>query len=96
MKILAIEKEVKGIDPSQFTQFLEDEALKVWNYYQRGIIREIYFKNDKNEAVLILECKDEIEAKIIIGSLPLVENQLTDFEIIPLKPYPGFERLFAE
>lgn len=96
MKILAIEKEVKGIDPTRLTPFLKDEALKVWDYYQTGIIREMYFRKDRNEALLVLECKDEIEAKKNINSLPLVKNQLIDFEIIPLKPYPGFERLFVE
>ncbi|NMB83188.1 MAG: superoxide dismutase [Ignavibacteria bacterium] len=96
MKILAIEKEVKGIDPTRLTPFLKDEALKVWDNYHTGIIREMFFRKDRNEALLILECKDENEAKKNINSLPLVKNQLIDFEIIPLKPYPGFERLFVE
>ena len=94
MKILAIEKEIEGTDSKLFLLHAKEEALKVWEYYQKGIIREIYFRDAKNEAVIILECKDEIEARNFIKTLPLVEQGLIDFEIIPLKPYPGFERLF--
>lgn len=94
MKILAIEKEVEGTNPGQFSIYAREEAHAVWELYQKGIIREVYFRNDRNEAILILECKDKIEAKKNINSLPLVKKRLIDFEIIPLKPYPGFERLF--
>lgn len=94
MKILAIEKEVEGIDPKLFSLHAGEEAMKVWEFYQQGIIREIYFRNDRNEAVIILECDNETEAKSILKTLPLVEKGLIDFEIIPLKAYTGFERLF--
>lgn len=96
MKILAIEKEVEGSDPKLFSLHIRNEALKVYEYYQKGVIRKIYFRKNKNEAILILECNDENEAKNFIKTLPLVENGLIDFEIIPLQPYPGFERLFAQ
>jgi hypothetical protein len=96
MKILAIEKKVEGIDPKRFSLYARNEALKVYEYYQKGVIREIYFRKNKNEAILILECNDEIEARNFIKTLPLVENGLIDFEIIPLQPYPGFERLFVK
>jgi len=32
----------------------------------------------------------------VIDSLPLVAAGLIDFDLVPLKPYPGFARLFAE
>ncbi len=54
----------------------------------------MYFRDDKPEAVLILEAKDLSEAKMKLAQLPLVKNGLITFELIPLKPYHGFERLF--
>lgn len=96
MKILAIEKEIEGITAEDFKPFLEAEALKVWDYYKRGTIREIYFRGDETSAVLILECENLETAKEILSSLPLVEKGLIAFEIIPLVPYPGFERLFKK
>lgn len=96
MKILAIEKGKPAVDPGKFDLYSKEEARKVWDLYKDGIIREIFFRTDKNEAVLLLECGNAAEAKEILNTLPFVSNGLIDFDIISLKPYPGFERLFAE
>ncbi len=97
MKLLAIEKEVSGVKDEQFTpELLKLEAGKVWELYQRGQIRELYFSNERQQAVLILECRDITEAKVTLASLPLVKAGLIDFEIITLSPYPGFSRLFSD
>ena len=94
MKILAIEKEIEGITVDDFKPHLETEALKVWDLYKKGIIREIYYRGDETRAVLIIECENFEKAKEILSTLPLVKENLITFEIIPLVPYPGFERLF--
>ena len=94
MIILAIEHEVEGATAEQFTPHHKTEARRVWELVQRGLIRETYFRGDRSEAVLILECVDTDEAGKVLGSLPLVESGLIRFEIIPLIPYPGFARLF--
>ncbi len=96
MKILAIEKEVPGIADEQYLPYLEAEARAVWKLYQNGAIREFYFRSDRTEAVLVLESADMEEARTVLASLPLVKNHMIDFELIPLKPYPGFERLFSQ
>jgi len=94
MKILALEKDVPGVTAEQFPPHLQAEARRVWELYKAGIIREMYFRQEKTDAVLILECTDAAEAREILNSLPLVREKLIDFEIIPLVPYPGLERLF--
>lgn len=94
MKILAIEQEQAGIPASQFEAHLRDEALTVWRLYQYDIIRELYFRVDQNTAVLTLECEDVAEAKTELATLPLVKAGLITLELLPLKPYPGFARLF--
>ena len=95
MKILAMEVEVEGVKPRQYEPYLTVEAQHVWELYQNGVIRELYFRADRSEAVLMLECANMDEAKEILASLPLVEAGLITFEIIPLVPYPGFARLFG-
>ena len=95
MKILALEKEYNGINPEDFNKYSIDEARKVWELYKSNKIREIYFREDENNAVIMLECKGVDEAEEILSLLPFVKNKLIHFDIIPLKPYPGFERLFA-
>jgi muconolactone delta-isomerase len=96
MKILALERELPNATAEQFQQFASDEARKVWSLHQAGIIRELYFRADKNEAVLVLECASVIEAQEMLATLPLVNAGLISFEVIPLKAYPGFARLFVK
>ena len=93
MKCIALERELPGATPEDFAMYGEEEALQVWNLIQQDKIREIFFHKDKNDAVIILECKDEKEAGEILDNLPFVIKGLTEFEVIPLKPYPGLERL---
>jgi hypothetical protein len=95
MKILAVEKEVKGISDEQFEPHLKAEAARAWELYQSGAIREMYFREDREEAVLILECASVEEAETTLRTFPLVKAGLIAFEIIPLKAYPGFARLFS-
>jgi len=95
MKILAIEKECPGSQKDLIQARLKHEALKVWGLYQKGIIREAYFQAESHEAVLMLECDDLFEAQTVIRTLPLVEESLIEFTLIPLLPYDGFARLFS-
>jgi hypothetical protein len=94
MKILAIEKELQNVNESDYKPFLADEAKSVWEKYKSGIIREIYFTEKDNRAVLVLECENQAEAEKILSELPLVKNNLITFEFNALKNYDGFERLF--
>ena len=79
----------------QFKPHLEAEASRAWDLYQAGVFREMYF-TDRHEAVLILECAGVDEAQQVLDTLPLVREGLIAFDLIPLKPYSGFARLFAE
>ena len=96
MKILALEKEIPSYTPKDFQVHARAEALRVWELYQAGILREFYFRADRDEAVLVLECRDTAEAYDILDSLPLVKAGLITFELIPLAPYPGLARLFED
>jgi hypothetical protein len=97
MKLLAIEREVSGISDAGFThELLREEAMQAWKLHQSGVIRELYFRSDEDAAVLVLECKDPAHAREILVTFPLVRDGLIQFELIPLRAYPGFERLFRE
>jgi hypothetical protein len=96
MKILAMERELDGATAENYKVYANDEARAVWNLYKKGIVREIYFKEGENKAVIVLECTSFEEAINYLAQLPFVANKLIAFDLIPLVPYPGFERLFAE
>jgi hypothetical protein len=96
LKIIAIEKEMPGVKAADFQPLLNAEAAKVWELYQSGEIREVYFRSDEHCAVLFLECATIEEAQTFLEGLPLVAAGLIRFELIPLQPYDGFARLFNQ
>jgi hypothetical protein len=59
------------------------------------VIRELYFRADEAIAVLVLECADMAAAEAAPASSPMVAAGLIDFEVLPLRAYPGFARLFG-
>jgi len=94
MKFLALEQELPGVRADQYAPHLEAEAAAVWRLYQSGLARELYFRQHRPSAVLVLECADLAEAQVALASLPLVQAGLIVFDLIPLRPYSGFARLF--
>jgi muconolactone delta-isomerase len=97
MRILAIERPIPSASPAQFTaELAKAEARRVWELHQQGAIRELFFRADEPAALLMLESADIAEARAVLASLPLVQTGLIEFEVIPLRAYPGFARLFDE
>jgi hypothetical protein len=95
MKILALAHERADVVWRQFAAELKEEAAAVWRLHCQGTIREIYFTGDTREAVLMLECANTEDARDTLADLPLVRRGLMQFEVRPLVPYDGFERLFS-
>ena len=95
MRILALEIENPGTTADNLAPLLAEEARAAWKLVQDDMIREIYFRADQSCAVLMLECAGVREAERRLSELPLVAAGLISFELIPLRPYPGFARLFA-
>lgn len=94
MKMLALEHETEDASPAQFARYARAEAARAWELHQQGFVRELYFRADRDEAILVIECDGVDAAKALLATLPLVEQGLITFEIMPLRPYPGFARLF--
>jgi len=94
MKIIALEKELSNARNIDFRKNAKAEAKALWQLYQSGLVREFYFRDDKTLAVLILEAKNKQSANKELNKLPFVNKKLIKFDLIPLKPYPGFQRLF--
>ena len=66
------------------------------NNDQADVLREVYFRADRPNGVLVFEVPDVAAARAAIDGLPLVAAGLIDFDLVPLRPYPGFARLFRE
>lgn len=68
MKILALERELPDATDLSFRRLARAEAAAAWKLYQAGFIRELDFRQDRPEAVLILECAGVEEAKAKLAS----------------------------
>ena len=95
MKFLAIEVKTEGVKSGQLVPDSKVEEYQLWELYQRGDIRELYFRGERSELVLVLECTNSNEAQEMLSGLPRVVSGLIRFEIIPLSPYPGFSRFLV-
>jgi hypothetical protein len=96
MKIMAIEREISQDSGVFSAALLRAEARRLWELLQQGIVREAYFNAGSHTAVLMLECQSLSEAELHLASLPLCQEGLITFDLIPLAPYSGFARLFAQ
>lgn len=95
MKFLAIEKSGSKIDWSYYKELLHSEALELYAYQKEGLLREIYFDENKH-AVLVMECESRRQAEELLASLPIVKERLVSFDLRSLLPYSGFDRLICE
>ena len=60
-----------------------------------GTVREISFRTGARMSVMILEAPDEDAAREALASLPFVKAGILTFEVMGLRPYDGWARLFA-
>jgi len=99
MRFLALGSEVDstfpGLSSVEEAALGRAEARRAWELHQAGIVREISFRTGVRRTVMILEAPDEDAAREALGSLPFVQAGLLTFEVIGLRPYDGWARLFA-
>ncbi len=96
MKVLALGRDLVAQDDPRFAELRPAEARQAYDLQQRDVLREIYFRADRANGVLVFEVPDLAAARAAVDSLPLVAAGLIDFDLVPLRPYPGFARLFRE
>jgi len=94
MKIIAISRDMPD-GPEASSAMLRDEAATVWRLQTQGVIRQIWFTTDTHDAVIEMECSDAGEAARALAELPLVAARVIRFDLLPLRAYDGFTRLFA-
>jgi muconolactone delta-isomerase len=100
MEVLALEHDAAGAasagEGAYTPALLRAEALRVWELTQDGVVRRTWFRDDRHAAVLLLEVADVAAARDVLATLPLVAAGLIDFDVVPLRAYPGLARLWAD
>ncbi|MCU0506342.1 MAG: superoxide dismutase [Chloroflexi bacterium] len=99
MRFLALGSEVDisfpGMSREEAAALGRAEARRSWELYQSGVIREVQFRVDAHRSVILLEAPDEAAARDALATLPFVRAGVLSFEIVGLRPYDGWARLFA-
>lgn len=95
MKILCLDRPLPGATFEKYQPHLLDEIRHAWQSYKDGLIREIYFRQDRPGVAIIAECASAEEAKQAFADLPLVKAGLIEIEAIPLGPFANWELLFS-
>ena len=79
--------------PPEMARLAHDEAAAVWDLYASDVVVEMYLPGNPG-AVLVVETTTKEEAEKMLAGLPLIKAGLIDYELIELRPFGNFERLF--
>jgi len=96
MQILAIDKISQGVTAAILEPHLPQELAATINLYLQEKIRTFYFRKDRPGVVFIMECQSVQEAKEILATLPMVQEKLLDFDLIPIGPLMPLGQLLKQ
>ncbi len=94
MQYLVITSDNGHIEWNLHKESLEREAIFIWDLYRKGIVRNLWFTKDKNDAILLFEAAEKTYIEKILHDSPLAGENLLLYQIIELTSYTGFERIF--
>lgn len=95
MKLLCLDIPQPGATLEKYQPHLLDEVRHGWQLYKNGIVRDIYFRQDRLGVAIIAECDSVEDARQALQEFPLAKVGLIDWDIIPLGPFVNWEALFA-
>jgi hypothetical protein len=96
MKVLAVVCLAASADMSEVRSHLRDELRGSWTLFSENIIREAYLTDDPARIVFVLEAENLSAAEAHLKTLPLVKSGSFTLQLIELRPFVNWERLFGE
>ncbi|HEU4766088.1 MAG TPA: hypothetical protein VFS77_01910 [Pyrinomonadaceae bacterium] len=95
MKFLCLDIPQPGASLEKYQPHMLDEARHAWQLHKSGILRDLYFRQDRPGVAFIAECDSVEAAKKALHEFPLAKAGLIDWEVIPLGPFLNWEMLFS-
>ena len=84
--VLVIETAKQGVTAQQIMAVIPAEIRATVKLYLDGKIREWYSRGDGKGVIFLVDAKTEDEARAIMETLPLKQEQLIDSQYIPVGP----------
>lgn len=96
MTILALDRPRPGATFEKYQPYMLNEVRHTWEAYKKGLIRDVYFRQDRPGVAIVMDCASLDEAQRLCADFPLAKAGLLDFELIPLGPFTNWEVLFSQ
>lgn len=96
MRILCLDIPLPGANPEAYAPHMLEEVRHAWELHRSGIVRDIWFRQDRPGVAILAEAASVEEARRELDGFPLAKAGLIDWEVIPLGPFLGWEALFAK
>ena len=93
--VLVILTPKKGVTPGQIMDVIPAEIRATVQLYLDGNIREWYSRGDGKGVIFLVDAKTEDEARAIMETLPLAQEQLMEHEYIPVGPFMPLRALMG-
>jgi hypothetical protein len=84
--VLAILTPKAGVTPDQIMKIMPAEIRATVPLYLDGKIQQWFTRGDGRGVIFILNCTDLSEARALLQSLPLSQQNLMDEQFIPVGP----------
>ena len=95
MKLLCLDIPQPNATMEQYQPYITAEVQHGWNLYKNGIVRDIYFRQDRPGVAIIAEAESIEAARAALMEFPLAKAGFINWDIIPLGPFLNWEILFA-
>lgn len=95
MKFLCLDIPQPGATMEKYEPHMLNEVRHGWQLYKSGVIRDIYFRQDRPGVAIFAEADSIEAAKTALAEFPLAKAGLIDWDGIPLGPFTNWELLFA-
>lgn len=95
MKFLCLDVPQPGATLEKYQPHLLGEVRYGWQLYKSGVVRDIYFRQDRAGVAIIAEAESIDAARDALADFPLAKAGLIGWDVIPLGPFINWEALFA-
>jgi hypothetical protein len=95
-KVLAIGRIAKGVTRDKVMAVMQREVRDTVRLYLAGKLEQWFVRRDQNGVVFLLNVTTVEEAHTLLEKLPLGEEKLMEFDLIPLGPLSPLGLLLQE
>lgn len=95
-QFVVITSPAEGVTATQIAAYTKDETAAIWTNYQTGIVRSMFDSRPKvlGSSALVMTANDLADATQMVEQLPLVQNHLVTYQLIPVGHFYPLSSLF--